>query len=430
MKVLITRLNATFENETFDSDRLLCPTLGRVYNAGDNCVSKCRAKAIREQVCMNKKSVEELNPSLTFYSHLAIRLFKEFTLATSMPLLEGAAVTIIKQHGGDFGFQRMFCNVGMMVMTPISGTLIDHFSKVNGIEDFRPAMYMYCALKVIAAVIILFLNMNFKKKSNKVMSDFSSNDAQSRDYLFPSGNIFSGNMFWLHRNLLILATSRSWSRQENDGHHCYNWLHIRHSIIDGVHIYHKKIGACQHYNYGLLCLCCSSIWYTLISSPWWAMPFEALECVTVSLMVVSFMSYASVLSTPATVVTLQGMYGGLYNGVGRGAGSLIGGFLIEKLGIFKTFRIIAAIGGCSGLVYFVLNFLFFRKNRHIRKEAAIEAKKSRKINEVVDKPQPTVFDESSEVTKIESLKNNQNVADDKIEVKIFFKNKSSFCRRQ
>ncbi|KAB7499375.1 hypothetical protein Anas_02313 [Armadillidium nasatum] len=164
----------------------------------------------------------------------------------------------------------------------------------------------------------------------------------------------------------------------------------------------------------------------MISSPWWAMPFEALECVTVSLMVVSFVSYAAVLSSPTTVVTLQGMYGGLYNGVGRGAGSLIGGFLIEKLGIFKTFRIIAAIGGCSGAVYFVLNFLFFRKNRHIRKEAALEAKKSRKINEVVDKPQPTAFEESSEVTKFESLKNNQNVAENKTEVKFSSKINPAF----
>lgn len=47
------------------------------------------------------------------------------------------------------------------------------------------------------------------------------------------------------------------------------------------------------------------------------MPFEALECFTVSLMVVAFVSYASVLATPTTIVTLQGLYGGLYNGVGK-----------------------------------------------------------------------------------------------------------------
>lgn len=45
---------------------------------------------------------------------------------------------------------------------------------------------------------------------------------------------------------------------------------------------------------------------------------------------------------------------------GRGAGSLIGGYLIENVGIFNAFRIIAAIGGSSGVFYWLMNFLFFR----------------------------------------------------------------------
>ena len=54
-----------------------------------------------------------------------------------MALLDGAAVTILNQNGGVFGYQRLYSNVGMMVMTPISGLLIDHFSIVSGFEDFR-----------------------------------------------------------------------------------------------------------------------------------------------------------------------------------------------------------------------------------------------------------------------------------------------------
>ncbi|RXG51873.1 hypothetical protein Avbf_12790 [Armadillidium vulgare] len=56
-----------------------------------------------------------------------------FQLASSMPLLDGAAVTILKEHNGDFGFQRMFANLGMMIMSPISGMLIDYFSIQNGL---------------------------------------------------------------------------------------------------------------------------------------------------------------------------------------------------------------------------------------------------------------------------------------------------------
>ncbi|KAB7494425.1 hypothetical protein Anas_09473 [Armadillidium nasatum] len=93
------------------------------------------------------------------------------------------------------------------------------------------------------------------------------------------------------------------------------------------------------------------------------------------------MSYASDLATPATIVTLQSIYGGLYNGVGRGAGSLIGGFLIHRLGIFNAFRIIACLAGCCGVVYFVINLLFFRKNRKQRDEIVLQEKEARKAKE-------------------------------------------------
>ena len=41
--------------------------------------------------------------------------------ATSMPLTEGAIITVVKNFGGDFGLQRMYANIGMMAMTPIAG---------------------------------------------------------------------------------------------------------------------------------------------------------------------------------------------------------------------------------------------------------------------------------------------------------------------
>ena len=56
--------------------------------------------------------------------------------------------------------------------------------------------------------------------------------------------------------------------------------------------------------------------YSFITNPWWCMPFEALECFTVSLMSAAAVSYAADLATPATLATLQGVYGGLYYGVG------------------------------------------------------------------------------------------------------------------
>ncbi|RXG59038.1 Major facilitator superfamily domain-containing protein 6-like protein B [Armadillidium vulgare] len=373
------------------------------FKDGHSCVTHCKATALREDICKNNVSIEVLNPSLTFYSHLAIRLFKEFTLSSSMPLLDGAAVTILKEHNGDFGFQRMFANLGMMIMSPISGMLIDYFSIQNGFDDFRPAMYMYCALKLIAAVIILFLNLDFKQASNKVISEFSSMLLNPEVVCFLLATILAGTCYGYIETFLF------WLLEDLGADRKLMGLTLTVGCLFGIPLLMistfilKKIGHVNTIAVGFCVYVVRLLGYTFIPGPWWAMPFEALECATVSLMVVSFMSYASVLSTPATVVTLQGMYGGLYNGVGRGAGSLIGGFLIDRLGMFNAFRIIAALAGCCGIVYFVVNFLFFRGNRQLRDEAMIQEKELRKAKEAEANKQPVnlskVIESKKEIIK-------------------------------
>ncbi|KAB7505011.1 Major facilitator superfamily domain-containing protein 6 [Armadillidium nasatum] len=388
MNATLKRLNATLSNETYESDRFLCPNLIKSFNNSNNCVTRCKATAFREDVCRNNVSKEILNPSLTFYSHLAIRLFNEFCLSSSMPLLDGAAVSILKEHRGDFGFQRMFANLGMMIMTPISGMLIDYFSNQNGFQDFRPAMYMYCTLKLIAAMIIVFLNLDFKKSSNKVISEFSSILFNPEVICFLLATFLAGTCYGYIETFLF------WLLEDLGADKRLMGLTLTVGCLFGIPVLmistfiNRKIGHVNTIVIGFCVYVVRLLGYTFIKSPWWAMPFEAMECATVSLMVVSFMSYASALSTPATIVTLQGMYGGLYNGVGRGAGSLMGGFLIDRLGIFNAFRIIAALGGCSGIVYFIINLLFFRKNRQLRDEAVRQEKELRKAKDATATKQP------------------------------------------
>lgn len=54
-----------------------------------------------------------------------------------MPLFEGAVVSVVKQYDGDLGFQRIYGSLGPLVMTPLSGMLIDKFSSLYDTEDFR-----------------------------------------------------------------------------------------------------------------------------------------------------------------------------------------------------------------------------------------------------------------------------------------------------
>lgn len=55
----------------------------------------------------------------------------------------------------------------------------------------------------------------------------------------------------------------------------------------------------------------------MITNPWMAMPFEALEAFTNSLKNVVLISYAGTLSSPSTTASMQGLLGGTYYGVGE-----------------------------------------------------------------------------------------------------------------
>ena len=47
------------------------------------------------------------------------------------------------------------------------------------------------------------------------------------------------------------------------------------------------------------------------------MPFEALECFTVALLVTAAVTYAAEVSSSTTTATVQGLMGGLHHGVGQ-----------------------------------------------------------------------------------------------------------------
>lgn len=58
-------------------------------------------------------------------------------VAVSHTMFQGATMAILREFKGDFGLQCLYANLGAIVMTPLSGYLIDLFSSLNGRQDFR-----------------------------------------------------------------------------------------------------------------------------------------------------------------------------------------------------------------------------------------------------------------------------------------------------
>lgn len=61
----------------------------------------------------------------------------------------------VQEMGGDYGIQRFVGNFGAIVFAPLGGYVIDR-------SGHEAAIYIYLVLKLIAALFILLIKLDFK----------------------------------------------------------------------------------------------------------------------------------------------------------------------------------------------------------------------------------------------------------------------------
>ena len=101
------------------------------------CRSQCIVQIPRSDICSDKVREEVINPQLTFWIYLLLRVIFEVFMGGSATLFDGAALVLVNQVRGDFGFQKMFGFIGIAIFSPISGALMDHFSTNENDTNFR-----------------------------------------------------------------------------------------------------------------------------------------------------------------------------------------------------------------------------------------------------------------------------------------------------
>lgn len=122
----------------------------------------------------------------------------------------------------------------------------------------------------------------------------------------------------------------------------------------------KKVGHANVIFIGFVFYVIRLLGYSVIYNPWLCLIFEAMESITFSLSFTAAVTYAAKLSTVTTDTSIQGMLGGVYYGVGKGAGSLIGGYLIKAFSIRTTFQVFAASTACAGCIYMAFYHLYMK----------------------------------------------------------------------
>ncbi len=114
----------------------------------------------RSQVCENGETGVTFDPAVTFWGYLLARTALGVLTAASLMMFEGAVMATIQESGGDYGIQRFVGNFGAIVFAPLGGYLIDATSADSSRPDFSAAVYIYLALKLAAAAMILCVKVS------------------------------------------------------------------------------------------------------------------------------------------------------------------------------------------------------------------------------------------------------------------------------
>ncbi|RZB41634.1 major facilitator superfamily domain-containing protein 6-like [Asbolus verrucosus] len=341
--------------ESQNSSKILVePELG-------NCVARCLVTANRKNVCSNDDYVIELDMQLTFWSYLVIRVFLGVISGTSFAMFEGAVIAILREHKADYGLQRIYATIGGMISSPLSGLLIDFASRGKGYTDFTPIFFLYAILKIISGILMLFINLEFKKPAASVIKDVLTVLKKMELIALFIACLILGSawgyiesfLFWLLQDLGSSNTLMGLTITVG------GLVGIPLLVLSGPII--KKIGHANVIFIGFAFYAIRLIGYSVIYNPWLCLIFEAMESVTFGLSFTAAVTYAAKLSTVTTDTTIQGLLGCLYFAVGKGIGSLIGGHLIHSYGIRSTFQNFAIFTAVTGLVYLAFHHLYMKK---------------------------------------------------------------------
>ncbi|XP_022822081.1 uncharacterized protein LOC111353335 [Spodoptera litura] len=325
------------------------------------CRAACAASTPRKSLCENTQQQIELDPAFTFWAYLAVRVFIGIIGGTAFAMFEGAVIAIVREQKADYGLQRVYGSIGGMISSPLSGLLIDYASRGKGYTDFRPAFYLYAVLKVASGALMLSIDLEFKQPAQNLLEDVISVFRNVEIVALFIACFIMGTAWGYIESFLF------WLLQDLGASRSLMGITITVGGIAGLPLLVlsgpiiRRLGHANVLFIGFIFYAIRLLGYSLIYNPWLCLVFEALESVTSSLSFTAAVTYAARLSSTTTDTSVQGLLGGIYYGVGKGAGSLIGGYLMKFFGTRPTYQIFAGATFITGCIYYLFNKFYLRK---------------------------------------------------------------------
>jgi len=329
---------------------------------------KNESEAFTEQCkifeCAGKIETVDENWELNLVFYIVLRAMIDVLRASSCMMFEGAVVITIKQMGGDYGLQKLFGTFGAIIWGPVSGQIIDMASSASGAPNYAPVFYTFFVMRIICALLILKLNLSFKKPAKRVFKDLGKLIIKPHIFMFLVIFFLCGSVWGFLESYLF------WFLEDLGSTKLMMGISLAIGTIAGIPL---TIGSgaiiriLGNANVIVLALALYSLrllGYSFINVPMESLVFEIFKPFGNSLLMIAAMTYAKNNSDITTMASLEGVMGALYFGIGKALGSLIGGLSIDTIGVRNTFRCFSVVSLVAGSVYLLFTLLWEKRKKH------------------------------------------------------------------
>ncbi len=100
----------------------------------------------------------------------------------------------------------------------------------------------------------------------------------------------------------------------------------------------KKLGHVKTMTMILAMMGVRLLCYSLLTNPWYVLPIELLNGLTLGVYWSTSASFAYMVAPPGSASTLQGIFGAVFEGIGTSTGSMLGSFIFRSYGGAVAFR--------------------------------------------------------------------------------------------
>ncbi|KAG0723469.1 hypothetical protein GWK47_042691 [Chionoecetes opilio] len=389
------------------------------------CHFHCLTQLPHTKTCVKRPLSVEHNVSLSFWLFVAANTLLKMLIGLTYTLFEVAVLAILKEFGYDYGLQRIYGSIGGMVFAPLSGLVIDYLGKGGHYTDYQNIEVVLLLLVMIVSGMCYGFIENFLPLHLRdlhatnwyigLLTTISS--IASLPFLALSGSICKkfgyfqciafgllcysircvgkssvsfhllqvNPVFLLISFRLIQCFFSSPSGKSSVSSHLLQvnpvFLLISFRLIQcffsspsGPVFISLLRNPVFFISFRLIqCFFSSPSGYSTITTYYWAAAFEVLEGVTTGLLVTSAIVYGKLLSSKTNVATLQGIMATLHYGLGKSAGSFLGGYLMDTLKAPLAFQIFSGISATAAFCYYLVGKLYIvpRQNKRLLQKLEI-----------------------------------------------------------